>query len=421
MFYTAESMDVACLAVPNFHVALARRDDPSLRGRPLVVGGSPDEHARVAACSREAAEAGVAVGTTLRRALALCPKAVFLPLREGLAATEAARLVEYLQGSSPAVEAIAPGHAHFDVRGLAQLAGMDDADWLADLHRAACELSGLPVQLAAAETLFAAHAAALLAEPPAGSSAKGRRSADPLPRPVLIPRGQAKTFIAHLPVEVLPVPEAMHQRLRLFGLERAGQLASLPFSAVQAEFGPTGARAWQLANGRDDTRVLPGRDDVRVTEEAELPAPTALSEPIVAGTRSLLQRALQRPEVRGQSLRRLDWRLGLESGEQVTRRTVFREPTNDAARMLFAVRGRIERLQLPSAAVSVGVTLSGLCSEYGHQANLWPVGPRRWHELLESVEQLNARVGAPQVFRIVEVQPWSRIPERQLGLVAFGP
>ena len=89
--------------------------------------------------------------------------------------------------------------------------------------------------------------------------------------------------------------------------------------------------------------------------------------------------------------------------------------------MLFALQPKIERLQLPAAAVSVGVTLSGLCSEYGHQANLWQVGPRRHRELLEAVEQLNARVGGPQVFRIVEVQGWSRIPERQLGMVAFGP
>jgi DNA polymerase-4/protein ImuB len=66
------------------------------------------------------------------------------------------------------------------------------------------------------------------------------------------------------------------------------------------------------------------------------------------------------------------------------------------------------------------VTLSGRCSEYGHQSNLWPIGPRRHRELLEAIEQLNTREGDAQVFRIVEVQPWSRIPERQLALVAFG-
>jgi len=236
-----------------------------------------------------------------------------------------------------------------------------------------------------------------------------------------VEEGQARAFLAKLPVEVLPVAPQVHQRLRLFGLERLGQVAALKFSALQAQFGHDGARAWELSSGRDDSTIIPKREEVRVSEEMELPAPAALAEPLVVGTRALLQRALNRREARGHSLRRLDWRLGLENGEQVSRRFVFREPTNDPGRMLFVVRNKIERLELASAAVTVGITLSGLCSEYGHQANLWQTGPRRRKELHEAIEQLNTRVGEPQVYRIVEVQPWSRIPERQLALVAFDP
>ena len=99
---------------------------------------------------------------------------------------------------------------------------------------------------------------------------------------------------------------------------------------------------------------------------------------------------------------------------------VFREPTSDARRMLFVLKGKIERLELDAAAVGVGVTLSGLCSEYAHQANLWQIGPRRQRELDQAIEQLNARAGEAQVYRVVEVQPWSRIPERQVALVAYG-
>jgi DNA polymerase-4/protein ImuB len=213
----------------------------------------------------------------------------------------------------------------------------------------------------------------------------------------------------------------MHLRLRLFGLERLGQVAKLPFSAMQAQFGRDGARAWELANGKDDARIVPALEELRVSEELDLPAPAALAEPLVAGTRALLQKALERNELKGHSLRRLDWRLDLESGESLSRKFVFREPTADATRMLFVVKSRIERLALPAAATGIAITLSGLCSEYGHQANLWQIGPRRQRELADAIEQLNAREGEPQVYRIVEVQPWSRIPERQLALAAFGP
>jgi nucleotidyltransferase/DNA polymerase involved in DNA repair len=407
-------MDVACLYVQDFAVALACRDDPRLRGRPVIIGGSPDEHAAVTGCSPEAIAAGVTIGLPLRRALALCPNAVFLPLAEGAIASEWSRLLELLHLYTPAIEAIAPGHAHFDVHSLAPMAGLSDDDWLADLHESLTSTSGLPLQLAAADTVFAAHAAAITLAPIQNPKSETKNC-------VVVPEGLSKDYLATLPIDVLPVPPQVHQQLRRFGLLWLGQVAALKFSAMQAQFGPDGARAWQLANGHDDAVIVPRRDEVRITESIDLPAPTALSEPLIAGTRALLQKALTRREVRGQSLRRLDWKLGLESGEQLSRRTVFREPTNDAARMLFAAKGKIERLQLPSPAVSLEVTLSGLCSEYGHQANLWPIGPRRFRELLEAVEHLNAREGDAQVFRIVEVQPWSRIPERQLALVAFGP
>lgn len=402
-------MDVACLLIADFLVAIARRDNPLPRGRPVVIGGAPEEHAAVRACSREALREGVTIGTTLRKALSLCPNAVFLPFREAQARDEAAAILELVSSYSPVVEEVAPGHLHFETRGLARLAKLDEETWLAEVQESVAIRSGLPVVLAGAPGVFAAHAAAT-------TLAAGRQAGVSI---VVAERATAE-FLAGLPVEILPLSPAIHQRLRLFGLTRLGEVAALPFSAMQAQFGKPGARAWELANGKDDTRIIPARDEVRLTETSDLPAPTATLEPIIIGTKALLQRALSRPEVRGHSLRRLDWQLALESGEVLDRRVVFREPTSDPARMAFALQGKIERLQLPAAAVGLAVTLSGLCSEYGHQANLWQRGPKREKELAEAIEQLNTREGEPQVYRIVEVQPWSRIPERQLGLLAFG-
>ncbi len=400
-------MDVACLLVPEFPVALARRDAPALRGRPLIFGGSPEEHAQVRACSREAMAAGVDIGTTLRRALTLCPRAVFLVYQEAATATDGERIAALVREHSPLVEEIAPGHLHFDVRGLARLTGQPQAAYALDLQQAVASASGLEVGLAFASTIFAAHAAASTAG--AGGP------------PVLIEPGDTRDYLAPLPVEILPVGPLIHERLRLFGLQRLGQVAALPFTAMQAQFGRQGARAWELARGRDDSRIVPQREEARVTEEMELPAPTVAVEPLLLGTRWLLDRALRRPEVRGHSLRRLDWRLGLEDGGQISRRFVFREPTADLARTLLVVKSRIEQVQLPAAAIALGVTFSGLCSEYGHQVPMWQTGPRRLRELLEALEQLATREGEPQVYRIVEVEPWSRMPERQLALAAYAP
>jgi nucleotidyltransferase/DNA polymerase involved in DNA repair len=404
-------MKTVCVWVPDFAVALARRNNSVLRGRPVVAGGSPEEHAQVRACSSEAREAGVEVGTTLRRALALCPGAAFLPWRESEIQREAARLVAVLQEQSPVVEAIEPGHAHVDVRGLHRMYDTDEEGFLRDLQATLEQESGLAVRMAAAETIFAAHA---------GATMQGDLfPAEAASAPLLIQAEELRDFLAGLPVEVLPVPVAMHQRLRLFGLKTLGSIGRLPFSAVQAQFGRDGARAWRLANGEDNARIVARAAEPRLVEELDLPAPSPLLDPLVVGSRALLNRALSRPAVRGYLLRTMNWQVVLESGEVISRQVVFREPTNDEERMLFVLKSKIASLRLPGAAASLRLELSGLCSEYGQQAPLWATGPKRQRELFEAIEQLNTREQGTQVFRIVEVEPWSRIPERQLALMPY--
>jgi len=413
LFYTGSPMKVACLLIPDFAVAVARRDHPETRGRPLIVAAAGEDAPRVRACCPQAVRSGVSEGMVLRRALSLCPKAAVVPADERALAETAAALRTLAERHSPAVEEAAPGHLHLDVRGLAQLAGLADEAYLADLQRAASAASGLPVSIGAGPGVFAAHAAAAAAS----AEHAGKTGAPP---PVLVPEEGVAEFLAPLPVEVLPLPTAMHQRLRLLGIERLGQLAALPRSAVAAQFGPAGARAWDLAAGKDTSTVVPRRPERTAGAAMELPAPASTAEQLLAATSALLQQALEAPALRGAAWRRCTWRLELESGEAVVRVVTFREPTSDGERMLFVLRQKIARLTLPSPGVRLSLKLSGLCGEYGHQAVLWPSGPRRRRELLEAAEQLSARYGEPQIFRVVEVEPWSRIPERQLALVAFG-
>jgi len=409
-------MDFACIQVPWFAIAVARRENPQLAGRPVVVGGAPEEHAEVTACSPEAMAAGVAPGMSLRRALALCPGAVFLPLAASVLRAEADRLAALLRERSPVVEEAGQGHLHCEIRGLPELLGLGTATYLAQLRESLAGETGLPVLAGAATTVFAAHAACSalgLGIGIAGDRGGPRQSISVVP-------GREREFLAHLPVKVLPVEPAMHQRLRLFGIERLAQVAALPLSAMQAQFGPAGRRAWELANGRDSSRLQPAQEELRVTEEVELPAPAVSQAALLAGSEAALARAFGREEVAGRAVRIVTWWAGLEDSTRVSRRLAFREPTADPRHALFVLRSKVEALRLPAPALSVGVELAGICSEYAHQQLLWSSGRGRQRELDDAIAQLHARAGEPQVYRIVEVQPWSRIPERQAALVAYG-
>lgn len=398
-------MDVICAVVPHFLVALARRDDPALQTRPVLVGRTSETRGSVVACSEEAARSGVTPGMLLTRALVLSPSAAVVALHQEQVEVLDREFLALLADRSPSVEGIEPGHVHADVRGLARLAGLEPSRYLAELQESLADRTALPVRVGGGNTVFGAHAtAAYLAHP-----AKLLRAAE------------AAEQLGGIPIDALPVSAEMLRKLRLFGLERLEQVGALPPTALQAQFGREGLLAWRLIHGEETGSITPARDEIRVVERIELPAAATMSTPLILATEILLQRALRRREIDGRSLRRADWVAELENEERAPLRFTFRQPTSDQAQMLFVLQNAIERQALTAPALAVELTLSGICSEYIRQERLWQSGPRGAVALEEAIEQLNVRRGAPQVYRVVEVEPWSRIPERQRALAAYSP
>lgn len=292
---------------------------------------------------------------------------------------------------------------------MAKLAGLAPSAYLAELQESLSGRTGLPVRAGGGTTVFGAHAAAAYLANPTR----------------LLRDSDAAKLLGGLPVDALPVSGEMLRRLHLFGLERLEQVGALPPAALQAQFGREGLLAWRLIHGEETGRITPALDEVRVVERIELPAAAVVSAPLILATEILLQRSLRRQEIGGRSLRRADWIAELENGERMPLRFVFREPIADQVRMLFVIRNGVERLVLAAPAITVELTLSGICSEYVRQERLWDCRPRGAAALGEAIEQLNVREGSPQIYRIVEVEPWSKVqtPRRKasdmLGIPRF--
>ena len=182
----------------SFYASVEQRDDPRLRGRPVIVGGGV-----VLAASYEAKARGVESGMGGGRARFLCPDAAVVPCRFE-AYTEASRAVfEIFEDTAPTVEALSIDEAFLDVRGMEHFAGAPQ-EIAARLRRRVREEVGLPISVGVARTKFLAKVASAVAKP------------DGL---LVVPPGGELAFLHPLPIERLwgvgPVTSRKLRRARI--------------------------------------------------------------------------------------------------------------------------------------------------------------------------------------------------------------
>jgi DNA polymerase IV len=223
-----------------FFASVEQRDDPRLRGRPVIVGGGV-----VLAASYEAKAYGIRTAMGGRQARRLCPHAVVVPPRFS-AYTEASRaMFAVFEDTSPVVEGLSIDEAFLDVRGMERLAGTP-AQIAVRLRKAVRERVGLPVTVGVARTKFLAKVASGVGKP------------DGL---IVVPPDRELAFLHPLPVEcVWGVGPATAKRLQAWNVRTVGQLAALSEETLVAMLGRAAGRHLNaLAHNRDVRRVETGR------------------------------------------------------------------------------------------------------------------------------------------------------------------
>ena len=244
----------------------------------------------------------------------------------------------------------------------------------------------------------------------------------------IVPTGASAAFLAELSVDDLPVSTEMRRRLRLLGLRTLGDLARLPQGPVAAQFGPEGAHTWELAHGIDRSPLVPYRPPRSITERLEFPSPVETSDVLVAATKRLLERALRRPEIHGRAVRGISLHILNEGLTQTAKQATFREPVSSPQRMLVVLKAKIESAVAAGqlgAFDEVELVLMDLCGESTLQERLFGTErSRAEHEeerVADAARQLKARYGRAMLAKVMEVEPWSRIPERRFALIDYDP
>ena len=393
---------IACLAIPSLAFQCELVERPGLLGAPVAL--TNEARTRIAEVTSEARMRGIQAGMTLRDAVGLCPTLSILEPRPALVARYARDLVEAMEAVSPLVEEAEQGVVFADLRGTAGLYPR-----LGDLKRAV--FAGVPLrlraQLGVANARFTALMAAHRAEPGAV---------------VHVPLTEAPAFLATESVSRLPLEVEAVERLRLLGIDDCGAFAALPRSAVEAQFGLEGGLAWLAACGEDPRPVRPRPWERERVEEHVQAEPTLVSrESMLHALEQMLGRALRQPRARHRFVRLVRLRAETERGALWERDQVLREPLGDRGRLWTLLKSLVEYAEFPGPFSLVTLELAGLTEESGRQHSLFVEQTRRREQLDEMVRHLKVRFGESPLARVVEVEPWHRLPERRRALLEYDP
>ena len=227
-----------------FYASVEVLDDPSLRGRPVIVGGARGERGVVSAASYEARRFGVHSAMPIRTAERLCPTGVFLPGHPDRYRELSDQVMAMFRSYTPLVEPISLDEAFLDVTGSS--AAFGDGEAIGRQVKArVLEEAGLVVSVGVASNKLCAKVASDLRKP------------DAL---VVVPPGGEAAFLAPLPVSRLwGVGPKAQQALRDFGVQRIGDLAAIPEATLQRRFGQHGGELARRARGIDPSKVVPSQ------------------------------------------------------------------------------------------------------------------------------------------------------------------
>ncbi len=387
-------MKILCVMVPHFPWRCEVLRQPAIASQPAIVTSTSNSQKRVLDYSPGLE--GLQRGMPVQQALARHGEAELLPADMPYYRSIFASLLDRLEEISPLVEGAEPGCAYIDVNGL-QLIYSDDKSIINAVFSAISE--GFAPQIGLAGNKFLAYLAA--------------RNCSPSGYRLLV--DDVAAYLKDLPCDVLPVSLKRRERLHSFGLHTLGQVAALPPGPLLAQFGTEGKRIYDLARGRDSTPLYPRMMAETIDESLTLASVTVSLEAVMVALESLLLRVFARIGHSGLGIRSLTAWTRTWDSEQWERTVKFKEPAIDTKTVVTRLRRVLEDYPQPGPVEQVGLRIARLGYPRGRQGSLF-TGGRARDTLAEDIRQLELRLGNPQVYRVQEVEPWSRIPERRYTL-----
>ncbi|QKT08828.1 DNA polymerase IV [Gordonia sp. X0973] len=367
----------------SFYASVEQRDDPALRGRPVLVGGGV-----VLAASYEAKALGVRTPMPGFQARALCRGAAVVVSPRFPAYVEASKAVfEVFRDTTPLVEGISVDEAFLDVAGLWRISG-SPAEIGERLRARVCAEVGLPITVGAARSKFLAKVASAVGKP------------DGL---LVVPPGEELAFLHPLPVRRLwGVGVKTEAKLADAGIETVGDLAALGEENLGRLLGHgSGRHLYALSMARDPRRVETGRRRKSIGAQRALGRRIKSEDDVETTLIAIVDGLGKRLRTARRLCRTVVLRLRFHDFERVTRSRSIGEPTESTVVILAIARGLFDEalpLIRERGCTLIGLSLTNLCSPDAVQLAL-PFEADHDAELDIAIDDLRTRFGRDSVTR----------------------
>ncbi|WP_422743863.1 DNA polymerase IV [Mycobacterium sp. WMMD1722] len=324
MFVSGDLASILHADLDSFYASVEQRDDPSLRGRPVIVGGGV-----VLAASYEAKAFGVRTAMGGHQARRLCPQAVVVPPRMAAYSQASADVFEVFHDTTPVVEPLSVDEAFLDVSGLGRVSGTP-VQIAARLRAEVRERVGLPITVGIARTKFLAKVASQEGKP------------DGL---LLVPPDRELAFLHPLPVRRLwGVGAKTAEKLHVYGIDTVADVAALDQPTLSSMVGGAmGHQLYALSHNIDRRRVVTGvrRRSVGAQRALGRRGNTMSPAEIDAVVVNLVDRITARMRAADRTGRTVVLRLRFDDFGRVTRSHTLTKATSSTEAVLAAARGLV--------------------------------------------------------------------------------
>jgi DNA polymerase-4 len=365
-----------------FYASVEVLDDPSLRGRPVIVGGGPNERGVVSAASYEARAFGVHSAMPLRTAGRRCPQGVFLPGRPERYRELSEAVMAVFASYTPMVEPISLDEAFLDVSGSTAVFG-DGASIGRQLKQRVLDEVGLVVSVGVATNKLCAKVASDLRKP------------DAL---VVVPPGGEEDFLAPLPIRRLwGVGPQVQAVLGEYGVTTVGELAAMPVETLHRRFGKHGEELRARARGVDRSTVATAPRPKSIGHEHTFDRDTIDVRQLEATLLDVAESVASRLRHHDLAAGSVQLKLRYEGFETLTRQAPLPRQTRESAPLYEAGLALLMRTLIPGRGVRlVGLTAINLSDT--QQLTLFDA-PGRTDRLVRSIDAVRKRFGDRAITR----------------------